>query len=247
MERDKNTCDELVEVVQTLRSEHGCPWDRAQTFQSLRPCMLEEAYEYLAAVRIYEQTGNAENLCEELGDLLLQVVMNSEIAKELGLFDLSDVAAKISEKMIRRHPHIFAGQSTDHDDGSQKSWDEIKKQEKEGKPWIESPLREIPKEHPALIRAPKVLKKADKLYEACPDETQTLENLESRIQKLREMSALQGNSVKEAEQSEEQRSRLMGELLMDICNLGRIWKLPLEQILQDRVEEMIERNEPLPE
>lgn len=245
MEESRNTFDKLEEVVRVLRSEQGCPWDRAQTLQSLRPCILEETYEYLAAVRIYEKTGNVENLREELGDLLLQVVMNSEIARELGLFELSEVEEEICEKMIRRHPHIFSGQSAGHDDGSQRSWDEIKKQEKAGKSWIESPLREIPKEHPALIRGPKVLKKADKLYEVCPDEQGTLSGLEAELHRLKEEIGLPESEAQEAAQTQNRRSRILGDLLMDICNLGRIWKLPLEQILQDRIEELIEKHEKL--
>ncbi len=243
MKKEKYTCEELEAVVQTLRSENGCPWDRAQTFQSLRSCMLEEAYEYLSAVRIYEQTGNAENMREELGDLLLQVVMNSRIAEELGLFTLSDVAEEISKKMIRRHPHIFSGHVGLHDDGSQKSWDEIKKQEKEGKIWIESPLREIPMEHPALIRTPKVLKKVDKLYEPGLNEAETLSELEETLRKLGSVSEEQETEA-DVKRCEEHRIRLVGDLLMSVCNLGRIWKLSLEQILQDRVEELIDKNEP---
>lgn len=228
---EKYRSDNLEEVVQFLRSEQGCPWDRAQTFESLRTCMLEEAYEYLAAVRIYDETGNAENMREELGDLLLQVVMNSVIAQEMGLFDLHQVETEICEKMIRRHPNIFAGKSEGHEDGSQKSWDEIKKQEKEGKEWIASPLREIPMEHPALIRAPKVLKKVDRLYETCPDEEETFAGMEKALAEL-----------KTAEK--DTREGILGELFIQICNLGRIWKLPLELIAQDRIEELIEKYEP---
>lgn len=236
MEKEKYTCEELEEVVRTLRGEHGCPWDKAQTFQSLRTCLIEEAYEYLAAVRIYENTGNAENMREELGDLLLQVVMNSQIAAELNLFSFSEVAAEISAKMIRRHPHVFGGQKNSPDDGSRQSWDEIKKREKEGKTWIESPLREIPMEHPGLIRGPKVLKKADKLYGQCPNEQESLKRLEQEIQQLGETAG--------EESQEQQRMTLLGEILLELCNLSRIWKLPLEQILQDRIEKLITEKEP---
>ncbi len=247
MEKEKYTCEELDSIVQILRSEEGCPWDRVQTFESLRACMIEEAYEYLAAVRIYGQTGNAENMCEELGDLLLQIVMNSRIAAERGLFDLSQVAEEVSKKMIRRHPHIFAGNQGVHDDGSQSSWDEIKRSEKEGKVWIESPLREIPEEHPALIRAPKVLKKLDKLYEACPDEKETIEHLQeiigSMYADMQKQESYSGESVTVQTRVQETRSKQMGDLLIDVCNLGRIWGISLEEILQDRVEGLIDSAE----
>ena len=82
------TFDELVEIIETLRSENGCPWDKVQTHESLRPCMMEEAAELLGAIRIYKETGNAENMQEELGDILLQAVMHSVIAKEEGLFTI---------------------------------------------------------------------------------------------------------------------------------------------------------------
>ena len=101
------TFDELVEIIETLRSENGCPWDKVQTHESLRPCMMEEAAELLGAIRIYKETGNAENMQEELGDILLQAVMHSVIAKEEGLITIEDVISGISEKMIRRHPHVF--------------------------------------------------------------------------------------------------------------------------------------------
>ncbi len=94
-------------LLQKLRSEEGCPWDRAQTHDSLKPCMIHELTEAVAAVNLFERTGNARNLCEELGDLLLQVVLQSQIAMEEGLFTMEDVVQAVSEKMLRRHPHVF--------------------------------------------------------------------------------------------------------------------------------------------
>ena len=118
----------LVQVIARLRAEDGCPWDREQTHASLKAACVEEAAEVVGGINILEQTGNAENLKEELGDLLLQVVMHAQIAKEEGLFTLEDVMRGITDKMIRRHPHVFG------------TWAEIKKQEKEGKEWMESYL-----------------------------------------------------------------------------------------------------------
>lgn len=233
--QEKHTCEELEEVVRTLRSDHGCPWDREQTFQSMRSCLVEEAYEYLAAIRIYEKTGNPENMREELGDLLFQVVMSSQMAEEQGMFTMSDVVADITSKMIRRHPHVFGGQATDIHRKEQVNWDEIKKQEKVGKSWIESPLREIPMEHPALVRGPKVLKKVDALYERCLTEEETLTKLSEDIHAFAECG----------QHSENEKSSLLGDVLMSICNLARVWKIPLEQILQDRIENLIDEKEKL--
>ena len=125
--------DELKEVVRRLRAEDGCPWDRLQTHMSLKPACIEEAAEVICGINAYEATGNPENLREELGDLLLQVVMHAQIAEEEGLFDLNDVVCTIRDKMIRRHPHVFGNT---HVSGAAEvliNWEEIKAKEKEGK------------------------------------------------------------------------------------------------------------------
>lgn len=121
--------------------------------------MTEEAAELLAAIRIYNQTGNAENMREELGDILLQAVMHSVIAQEEGLFTIDDVIEEVSRKMIRRHPHVFGEMEAENSQQALGNWEEIKRQEKIGKSWIQSPLREIPEELPSLARACKVIKR----------------------------------------------------------------------------------------
>lgn len=121
--------ERLVDIVRMLRAENGCPWDREQTHTSLkRPC-LEEAAEVISAINIYDQTGNADNLREELGDLLLQVVMHARIAEEEGLFTMEDVCEEIADKMVRRHPHVFGDVTVSDSDEVLKNWDEIKKHE----------------------------------------------------------------------------------------------------------------------
>ena len=125
--------DELKETVRRLRAEDGCPWDRAQTHGSLKPPVIEEAAEVICGINIYEQTGNAENLKEELGDLLLQVVMQAQIAEEEGSFTLDDVVRGITQKMIRRHPHVFGDAKVKDSGEVLVNWEEIKKQEKIGK------------------------------------------------------------------------------------------------------------------
>lgn len=133
----------LREIVARLRAEDGCPWDRAQTHESLKPECIEEAAEVICGINILSETGDAENLKEELGDLLLQVVMHARIAEEEGLFTIDDVCREISEKMIRRHPHVFrsveenaeSGRIINDPDKETLRWDEIKKLEKEGKEW----------------------------------------------------------------------------------------------------------------
>lgn len=130
MERKRHSFQELTDIVEELRSEHGCPWDREQTHESLKVCLKEESQEVLDAI----DKEDMENLCEELGDLLLQVMLHSQIAKEKGLFTIDDVIDGISEKMIRRHPHVFGGLKVESAEESLALWNEIKKQEKAKKP-----------------------------------------------------------------------------------------------------------------
>jgi MazG family protein len=128
--------ERLLEVVEKLRAPDGCPWDREQTHSSLKAACVEEAAEVIGGINILEQTGSADNLKEELGDLLLQVVMHAQIAKEEGLFDLEDVAKAISDKMVRRHPHVFGSVERDITTGEVLvNWEEIKKKEKAGREW----------------------------------------------------------------------------------------------------------------
>lgn len=227
----KYTYEDFLEIIKTLRSENGCPWDREQTHESLRPCMMEEAAEVISAIRIYGETGNAENLQEELGDVLLQVVMHSRIAEEEGLFTMEDVVNHVASKMVHRHPHVFGNAEADTSEQVLKNWEEIKKQEKEGKSWIASPLREIPKELPALMRAPKVLKKADKLYDRHSSFGEDVEKIKAAVQLL---ESQRENPVNAEIQKE------LGNILMAVSDIARIYKLPLEQILTDRIEDLIE-------
>lgn len=230
----KYNFEDFVKIIERLRAKDGCPWDREQTHDSLRSCMMEEAAEFVSSVRIYHESGSAENMREELGDILLQVVMHSVIAEEEGLFTLGDVIEEVSEKMIRRHPHIFGTAKANSSEQVLQNWDEIKKKEKEGKSWIESPLREIPKELPSLTRGPKVLKKIDKLYEAAPSREETAEKL---LETVRELSGCSEGTEKEKTE------QLFGDALLGLCEIARREKIPAEQVLMDRIEELIEEKE----
>ena len=150
--------ERLKSIVEKLRSEEGCPWDKAQTHVSLKPGCIEEAAEVIGGINILEQTGEADNLKEELGDLLLQIMFHAVMAEEEGLFTFEDVARAISDKMVRRHPHVFAeskySPAPQEDAGRAEngqaekgagrtktvraeaaSWEEIKRAEKEGREW----------------------------------------------------------------------------------------------------------------
>lgn len=130
---EKYTFEDFVNIIGELRSDHGCPWDREQTHGSLKKCMQDEVNEVFEGIDIYEKTGDAENLCEELGDVLMHVVLQCQIAKEEGIFTLEDVIQGISEKMIRRHPHVFGTGKDSTVEEVLLTWEEIKRMEKEGK------------------------------------------------------------------------------------------------------------------
>lgn len=232
--KEKYSYEDFLEIIKALRAPDGCPWDREQTHDSLRPCMLEEAYEFLSSVRILEETGNADNMCEELGDLLLQIVMHAEIAGEEGLFTMDDVVNEISRKMVRRHPHVFGTTEVSGVSDVLNNWDDIKKKEKEGKDWIESPLREIPAEHPALTRASKVLKKVNKVYEPILDYDASLDKLGASIEALKQ----QGKDIPQEELEKE-----LGKMLMELSAIAAEKKIYSEQLLIDCVEETIKKYE----
>lgn len=219
-----------MEIIRVLRSENGCPWDREQTHQSLRPCMMEEAAEVVAAIRIYEKTGGWENLREELGDVLLQVVMHACIAQEEGLFTMEDVVNEVAEKMVRRHPHVFGEVHAETSAQVLENWEEIKRKEKSKKIQAQTPLREIPPELPALTRAPKVLKKADKLYGGQGSFEDAVEGLKRAAEEIQRLGG----------QAQEAMAGLLGDLLISASNISRFCKLPLEQILNDRIDDMID-------
>ena len=196
--------------------------------------MTEEAAELLAAIRIYGQTGNFENMVEELGDVLLQVVMHARIAEEEGLFTMEDVVDEVSRKMVRRHPHVFGTGSAETPDEVLVNWEEIKKEEKKDKDWVKSPLREIPQELPALTRAAKVLKKADKYYAEGS-------SYEEDIQALKESADALGACRPEAYSKEVE--KIVTDMLMRLSDIARICKISSEQALADRIEDLIDQYE----
>ncbi len=143
--------ERIKEIVKTLRAEGGCPWDREQTHVSLKPPCIEEAAEVICGINILEETGNADNLKEELGDLLLQVLMHAQIAEEEGLFTMEDVCRGIADKMVRRHPHVFGEVEVSGSDEVLQNWDKIKQGEKQGKEWMDERLPEAFEESKRLI------------------------------------------------------------------------------------------------
>ena len=259
------TYDDFLEIIELLRSENGCAWDKKQTHESLRPCLMEEAAEFVSSVRIYNETGNCENMVEELGDVMLQVVMHAQIAKEEGIFSLDDIIDNVATKMVRRHPHVFNEQNgvpekfLNKEETNVKisenmnpeqvltNWEEIKKKEKEGKTWIENPLREIPVELPALRRSEKVFKKIDKLYEEMPDIESALDTVIANATKLKAIYAgddydAESNDMADNKSTEEEK-KLLTDLLLNLTGVTSRRRVYAEQLLSDGIEDWIRKYE----
>lgn len=217
--------DRLKAIMHRLRAPGGCPWDAEQTHQSIVPNLIEEAYETVDAI----QRGNDADLVEELGDLLLQVVFHSEIATEQKRFDLEDVARVISEKLIRRHPHVFAATEASDSDAVLKQWDEIKRQEKNERdvPYLHG----VGKGLPALVRAAKLQKKAAKIGFEWPEETGVMSKIREELDELQ--SAIEGQNLDEVEEE-------LGDLLFSVVNLARFRKIDPE-VLMSQANRKFER------
>lgn len=226
-----NSLEELKKIVEQLRAEDGCPWDRVQTHHSLRPCLREETAELLAAIRIFEQTGNGGNMREELGDLLLQVVMHSVIAEEENLFSLEDVIADISRKMIHRHPHVFGEEKDSVNIPDYKTWEQLKQQEKQSQDWTTTPLKDIPEELPALTRAEKVFKKCRSIYQKEYSTEDAILTIEEGTKQLRENS--DKKAVEEA----------VVKILTGVTQISSEYRIQTEQELSDEIERIISEYE----
>ena len=224
--------EEFLKIMRRLRAKDGgCPWDSVQTHKSLRPCLTEETAEVLQSIRSWEETGDAENMREELGDLMLQVVLHSLIAEEEKLFTIDDVIREVSEKMIRRHPHIFGDTKTDSITEIRHNWEDIKKEEKAGKSWIKSPLQEIPKELPSLDRAKKVVKKAEKIYQLSVEDPKDL------IQRTGEQLKMLGRAADSNDR--EDLEKAFGDVLWTLSEIAYKTDLSPEMILSDKVASKI--------
>jgi tetrapyrrole methylase family protein/MazG family protein/ATP diphosphatase len=207
--------DELVNVMARLRAPGGCPWDREQTYESLAPYLLEEAFESFDAIHDATE-GKPENLREELGDLLLQIIFHSQIAEELGDFTIEDVCAAITKKMILRHPHVFGDKKLDTATDVLDNWDELKRAEREITKKEEKPkdsiLDDVPLAFPALIEANKLTKKAAKVGFDWENAEQIFDKLNEEVEELKaEISA--GKNGKTEEE--------IGDLLFVVVNLAR--------------------------
>ncbi|MFT4175239.1 MAG: nucleoside triphosphate pyrophosphohydrolase [Luteolibacter sp.] len=206
----------LRAIMHRLRAPGGCPWDAEQTHRSIVSNLIEEAYETVDAI----EREDHEHLKEELGDLLLQVVFHSEIAEEAGRFDLDEVARGISEKLVRRHPHVFSSSEVSTTDGVLQQWDAIKRTEKgdEERPYLHGVGNGLP----ALLRANKLQKKAAKVGFDWPVETGVIAKISEELRELQ--SAIDAQDLSAVEEE-------LGDVLFSVVNLARFRKLDPEVVL----------------
>ncbi|MCF8879065.1 nucleoside triphosphate pyrophosphohydrolase [Hyphobacterium sp. SN044] len=212
---------DLLAVMAKLRDpETGCPWDVEQTFETIAPYTIEEAYEVEDAIR----RGDPAEIKDELGDLLLQVVFHARMAEEAGLFDFNDVAASIRDKMIRRHPHVFGDASYANSAEQTQAWEEIKAAERKDSKGSDGLLDDVPLGLPALKRAQKLQKRAATIGFDWPDAERVWDKVEEELAEVREAAA-SGDTEKTAEE--------IGDLLFVIVNYARKLKLDAESSARD--------------
>ena len=212
--------DQLVEIMARLRAPNGCPWDREQTFDSIKPYTLEETYEVLQAIDDRDWRG----LAEELGDFMLQAVFFAQMAREAGHFTIDDSLTAINEKLIRRHPHIFGDAQADTADAVKVRWDQIKEQEKKARGEAPKGLLDgIPRAMPALVEAQQISSKA-------AGSGFDWENIHQVADKVREELAELEQA--RAEENKDEIEGELGDLLFTIVNLARFLKVDPEQALR---------------
>ena len=222
--REKKTFDDVVSLSRRLRAPGGCPWDREQTMESLRPYVLEEAYEVIQAI----ESGDADNLVEELGDFLFQVVFISQIAREEGKFDVGDVVTELCDKLVRRHPHVFGEKKAKTVREAVESWNSQKKKENEGK----SSLGGIPRAMPSLLRAQRVGEKAARRGFDWPGAEDALCKVREELSELeREIGAGNRGGAREE----------WGDLVFSMVNLARHLGIDAETASHEAVGKFAER------
>ena len=215
--------DDLVAIMEILRSEGGCPWDREQTHESIRKNFIEETYEVVDAIDHKDTAG----LREELGDVLMQVVFHARMEEEIGSFTIDDVCREVCEKLIIRHPHVFSDTVADDSATVLKNWEEIKNKTKGIEKQSES-LMAVPEALPALMRAQKIQHRAAKIGFDFPDADAALQKLEEEITEVRQAD--------EAHKKEE-----IGDVLFSAVNFARLSGYDAEECLYFSNEKFVSR------
>lgn len=221
---DKKTFEDIVSLSRRLRAPGGCPWDREQTLGSLRAYVLEEAYEVIQAIEL----GDTDELIEELGDFLFQVVFISQIANEEGKFDVGDVTQRLHDKLIRRHPHVFGEKKAKDAAEALKTWNAEKLKEKKGR----LPLEEIPRAMPSLMRAQRLGEKAARVGFDWSDASSVLLKVKEELAELE----------REIEAGEKERLREeWGDLVFSMVSLARHLDIDAETTCHGAIAKFMER------
>ena len=219
---------ELIEIMARLRGENGCPWDREQTSESIKPYLVEETYEVLEAID--EQ--DPAKLKDELGDLMLQIVFHAQLAREAGAFSIGDVLTAINEKLIRRHPHVFGDVKAETAQEVLFNWEQIKQTERLQATGQASVLDGVPRELPALLRAHRLQEKASRIGFDWKEAQQVFRKVEEELGELR--AAMQGEAAERVEAE-------LGDLLFALVNLSRFLAVNPEEALRKTIARFIAR------
>ena len=228
MAKNGDSMERLLEIMQKLRGPGGCPWDQEQTHDSLKSDLIEEAYEVIDAIES-EKTSALE---EELGDLLLQVVFHSQIATEKGDFKFSDVATGISDKLVRRHPHVFGDVQVAGTGEVLQNWDAIKKEEKKDGDTPSSIVSGIPKHLPALQKAHQIQKRAARAGFDWPDIDAVFDKLHEEIDEVKD--AIRRNDENDIRDE-------IGDLLFSVVNVSRFLGHNPEELLNQNIKKFVSR------
>ncbi len=219
-EKERWTVNDLVRIMRILRQPGGCPWDRAQTHESLRPYLIEEAYEVTQAIREEDWL----HVADELGDVLLQVIFQSNIGEQYGTLNLSDITTAICSKMIRRHPHIFSDVKAKTADDVSHNWETIKRSER-GQKSLAEVIDDIPASLPPIMRAQKIQRKAQAAGLLPDDSEAALERISESLEVLR-------NTLRHGKDTQE----ALGELLFSCTNAARVIGKDSETALSDATD-----------
>ena len=226
--KDRHNIDDFLKITAILRGEGGCPWDREQTYESLKKYVLEEAYEVIDAC----DTGGMK-LADELGDLLLQITLLSQIGTEDGTFCFDDVCDLVSKKMIKRHPHVFGNVKADTSEQVLDNWEKIKRGERDIKT-VSGAMRDITKGMPALLRAYKIQSKAAKVGF-------DWDNVSGCLDKVREETLEVEKAIENG--SEEEIKKEIGDLLFAVVNVARFQKVNPELATEEANKKFMRRFE----
>ncbi len=223
----KYTMEQLIDVMRALRAPDGCPWDREQDHHSIRNNFLEEVYEAIDAI----DRDNTEDMREELGDVLMQVIFHSIMEEEKSHFDFSDVVNDVCAKLIYRHPHVFGDVKAETSEKVLDNWDKLKRVEKSQETYSDT-LKSVPQTFPALIRAQKVQKRASRAGYDFENAVQAFEKIKEEVD---EVNAAMQNDNKDVITEE------IGDLLFSVVNTARLLGVDAEEALQISTKKFIKR------